>query len=149
MNIEPGNQVRAAGVLLLHVSENRTEFLLMRHPDRWDLPKGHCEAGESFRETAIRETEEETGIAADQILLDPVFTFDLQYPVEYRRFPNTVFQKQVRYFLGVLKTKPEIQLTEHASASWFEWSPPHQIQSQTIDPLLAAVAQHLSDSQAE
>ncbi|MEM1067404.1 MAG: DNA mismatch repair protein MutT, partial [Planctomycetota bacterium] len=40
-------------------------------------------------------------------------------------------------------------LTEHASASWFEWSPPHQIQSQTIDPLLAAVAQHLSDSQAE
>ena len=144
MNIEPGNRVRAAGILLIHRDAGEQSFLLMRHHDRWDLPKGHCEAGESFRETALRETEEETGIAAAKIRIDPDFSFELFYPVQYAHRSATVFQKQVRYFLGYLSEKPDLKITEHESARWFLWSPPHQIQSQTIDPLLAAVAEHLS-----
>ena len=120
------------------------QFLLMRHPDRWDLPKGHCEPGESFSETALRETEEETGIAASSITLDADFSFELVYPVTYRRTGNQVFDKQVRYFLGFVDAKPELQLTEHESAKWFDWNPPHRIQDQTIDPLLDAVARHLN-----
>ena len=58
----------------------------MRHPDRWDLPKGHCEPGESFLAAAIRETAEETGIAADAITIDRDFYFDLTYPVTYKRW---------------------------------------------------------------
>ncbi|MEE2934893.1 MAG: NUDIX domain-containing protein [Planctomycetota bacterium] len=144
MNIEPGNRVRAAGILLIHRDAGKQSFLLMRHHERWDLPKGHCEAGESFRETALRETEEETGITAKQIRLDPDFSFELFYPVQYGHLREAIFQKQVRYFLGYLREKPDLKITEHESASWFLWSPPHQIQSQTIDPLLAAVAEHLS-----
>ena len=115
----------------------------MRHRDRWDLPKGHCEKDETFRETALRETEEETGISPALISLDPDFCFELTYPVTYRRRGHQIFQKQVRYFLGTLGEKPPLVLTEHESAQWFDWDPPHQIQSQTIDPLLAAVATHL------
>ncbi len=140
MNIEPENRLRAAGILLIHRVTEEQSFLLMRHHDRWDLPKGHCEAGESFRETALRETEEETGIAATQFQLDPDFSFDLTYPVQYEHLGATVFQKHVRYFLGYLNEKPNLAITEHQSARWFPWSPPHQIQAQTIDPLLAAVA---------
>ena len=146
MNIEPDNQVLAAGILLMQGSPEEPEFLLMRHHDRWDLPKGHCEKGESFLQTALRETEEETGIPGEQIQIDPNFFFDLNYPVRYKRHPNRVFDKQVRYFLGYIENKPDLQLTEHQSASWFAWSPPHRIQTQTIDPLLAAVSQHLSES---
>ena len=119
------------------------EFLLMRHVDRWDLPKGHCDAGESQLDTALRETEEETGISAKQIELDPDFRFDLSYPVTYKRFGNRTLTKHVRYYLGFLTSKPELVLTEHESAEWIQWSPPHDIQSQTINPLLAAVAKHL------
>jgi bis(5'-nucleosidyl)-tetraphosphatase len=143
MHIEPGNRVRAAGILLMLGPENAREFLLMRHHRRWDLPKGHCEAGESFREAALRETEEETGISAKQIELDPNFCFDLVYPVRYKRFGDTVFEKQVRYFLGFLDHKPDLIITEHQSATWFAWCPPQHIQEQTIDPLLQAVAEHL------
>lgn len=139
----PGHKVRAAGILLMTADEAAQQFLLLRHHNRWDLPKGHCEDGESFRETAFRETEEETGIAADLISLDSRFSFDLLYPVTYKRFGDQVFQKQVRYFLGFVETKPELTITEHQTAQWFEWDPPHKIQSQTIDPLLAAVAEHL------
>lgn len=149
--------VRAAGVLLYcnvnpdaPLQEN-TEgspeaaeklFLLMRHSNRWDLPKGHCDDDESFRETAIREMEEETGISSDQVILDPNFQFDLRYQVTYRRHGDQVFDKHVRYFLGKLPEKLEIQVTEHESFRWFAWQPPHQIQAETIDPLLAAITQH-------
>ncbi len=128
--------------------ENRTDrpkFLLLRHPRRWDLPKGHCEADETFLDAAIRETEEETGIARDTIRLDQTFLFELTYPVTYRRTGDRVFTKIVQYHLGYLETIPELQLTEHDGFQWFDWNPPHTIQARTIDPLLSAVERHWRD----
>lgn len=52
-------EVNAAGGL---VSNRRGDFLLIRRYGLWDLPKGHQEAGEDIRITAIREVAEETGI---------------------------------------------------------------------------------------
>lgn len=130
--------VRAAGMLLVSVHP-RKQFLLLRHPKRWDLPKGHCEEGESFLDTAIRETEEETGIAASAITIDDGFSFEVTYPVTYRRTGDRVFTKTVRYYLGYLESIPSLTLTEHGEFQWFDWDPPHRIQTETIDPLLAAV----------
>lgn len=122
--------------------QDSAEFLLMRHPDRWDLPKGHCDAGESFLQTALRETEEETGITPNAIQIDSKFQFDLFYEVKYPETGDQPLEKQVRYFLGFLYRKPELILTEHPSAAWHKWQPPQKIQSQTIDPLLESVARH-------
>lgn len=135
-------KVTAAGILLMSVTPPK-QFLLMRHPDRWDLPKGHAEPGESLRQTALRETEEETGIAASHIVLDETFSFSLTYPVRYRSDGGRRFEKTVTYFLGYIPPDTPIACSEHAGYQWFPWSPPHQIQTQTIDPLLAAVAAHL------
>jgi 8-oxo-dGTP pyrophosphatase MutT (NUDIX family) len=140
-------KVKAAGILLMSVTDGSADFLLLRHPDRWDLPKGHCENGESLRDAALRETEEETGIGAEQIRLDEDFLFKITYPVRYARTGSQIFQKEVSYFLGFLESKPPLKLTEHEKAQWFHWNPPHKIQSQTIDPLLAAVAQHLGEQE--
>ncbi len=38
-----------------------------RNPQLWIFPKGHIEDGESPDETALRETREEAGVAADLI----------------------------------------------------------------------------------
>jgi bis(5'-nucleosidyl)-tetraphosphatase len=134
--------VRAAGMLLVS-RDPVMQFLLLRHPKRWDLPKGHCEDGESYRQAAIRETEEETGIPQSSISLDDEFEFEVSYPVTYRSTGSRVFTKVVRYYLGYLDSIPKLDLTEHESFEWFQWSPPHRIQSETIDPLLAAVEEHL------
>ncbi len=142
MNQTAESPIRAAGVLLV-TREQPREFLLMRHASRWDLPKGHCEPGESFRQAALREMEEETGIDRGQVELDEQFVFELKYPVQYPNRPHPV-DKQVRYFLATIDTKPSLQLTEHVGYHWFRWAPPHRIQSETIDPLLAAVAEHLN-----
>ena len=132
---------RAAGILLTTRSTPK-QFLLMRHRDRWDLPKGHCDPGESDLETALRETEEETGIRREQIRLDADFRFELSYPVRYQRHGDQIFQKTVVYLLGEIESPFTPTLTEHTSFEWFHWKPPHHIQSQTIDTLLEAVAAH-------
>ena len=135
---------RAAGLLLI-TRETPKRFLLMRHHDRWDLPKGHCDPGESDVQTALRETVEETGIDSDLIRLDPDFCFKLTYPVRYKRHGEQVFDKTVVYLLGEIDAEFEPTLTEHPGYQWFDWSPPHKIQKQTIDPLLEAVAKHFSE----
>ena len=57
-------EVDAAGGL---VSNRRGDYLLIQRSGLWDLPKGHREADEDIRETALREVQEETGV--DQLEL--------------------------------------------------------------------------------
>jgi len=56
-------------VLLCHATETR----------HWDIPKGHSDPGESPRDAALRETEEETGL-----VLAPTRLLDLGW-FDYRR----------------------------------------------------------------
>lgn len=142
MKKKPSNPVLAAGVLIL-TRTDPVEFLLMKHPKRWDLPKGHAEKGETSLETAIREMEEETGISPDKVSIDEDFLFEIEYPVTYKRWPDKKFTKRVSYFLGFVSKKPKLQLTEHRAAKWLRWAPPHDIQAATINPLLAAAEKHL------
>ena len=49
----------AGGVVLNH----KKEILFIYRLDKWDLPKGKVEKGESLQETAVREVQEECGIS--------------------------------------------------------------------------------------
>jgi len=134
-------KVKACGVLLYKDSPARM-VLLMRHPDRWDIPKGHVEEGEDEVTCALRETEEETGIPRQQIELDPGFRFEHVYYPRYKWLNNQQVEKTLVVFLGRVPADAEVAPTEHEGFEWLPWSPPHQIQEFTIDPLLAAVAEH-------
>jgi 8-oxo-dGTP pyrophosphatase MutT (NUDIX family) len=116
----------------------------MKHPYRWDIPKGHAEPGESDTACALRELYEETGITERDILLDSSFRYTAQYPVTDKRFPGVTANKTLLVFLGWLVRTVPIQLTEHVGYQWFDWHPPHHIQEIAIDPLLADVEQYFS-----
>ncbi|QEG42927.1 bis(5'-nucleosyl)-tetraphosphatase [Roseimaritima ulvae] len=141
----PSPIVYAAGVLLLTRSQPR-QFLLMKHPDRWDLPKGHAEPGESAVQTAVREMQEETGIDPASVSLDPQFRHRSVYSVTYRKHPDQEFEKRLTIFLGWVDQPQAIACSEHAACEWMPWDPPHHIQAQAIDPLLAAVEAFLSNA---
>lgn len=135
---EKSAMLEAAGFILM-VRSPRPQFLLMQHADRWDLPKGHAEEGDQeLLETALRETEEETGIPADLIEVDPSFRFVTEYRVEGKKRGS--YDKRVTYYLGYLKDKPEIKPSEHPAYQWWNWPPTGPIQEKTIDPLLAELA---------
>ncbi len=130
---------QAAGIVLL-TKATPHQLLLLKHKARWDLPKGHVDAGEDLVAAALRETEEETGIAAKTIDLDPSFRFQLAYDVEHKKYGR--YHKQVFYYLGFIDEPCQVQVTEHIDYRWWPW-PPGPIQAETIDPLLAAVKEHV------
>ena len=84
-------EVKSCGLLIVR-GEPVREFLLMRHADRWDLPKGHVDPGETEMQCALRELREETGIAATDIELIDGFRFTTQYPVRAKKSGQAVRQ---------------------------------------------------------
>jgi 8-oxo-dGTP pyrophosphatase MutT (NUDIX family) len=133
--------VKSCGFLIIRGNPIR-EFLLMRHADRWDLPKGHVDSGETDLDCALRELHEETGITKNAIEMIDDFRFTTHYPVRGKRDGN-LHDKTLVIFLARLLHDVKIDLTEHPGYQWFPWQPPHRIQTFTIDPLLAALEKFL------
>ncbi len=139
--------LKSCGVLIVR-GDPIDEFLLMKHVDRWDLPKGHVDPGESELECALRELEEETGILYTDINLVRDFRYWSRYvlPKLDARHPDQ--SKELIIFLARLQHETEIVVTEHLGYQWFPWRPPHAIQERTIDPVLAAVAEYVEHSKS-
>lgn len=72
--------VRAGGGLVLN---DNKDILFIYRNDKWDLPKGRIEKGESIETTAIREVEEECGIDGLQIIQKLVTTFHIYFQDQY------------------------------------------------------------------
>jgi len=60
-------EVHAAGGVVVREGKKGQKVALIHRPryDDWSLPKGKLEEGESFEEGALREVEEETGLACE------------------------------------------------------------------------------------
>lgn len=135
--------VKSCGVIVFR-RQPEISFLLMKHSHRFDLPKGHVEAGETEIECALREMWEETGIPTNQVALDSDFRYEeVYYPIE-PRFGTERVEKTLVIFLGWVDKVDEIVVTEHGGHEWRPWNPPHHIQKFTINPLLAAVQTHFA-----
>lgn len=137
-------EVKSCGFLIVR-GEPIGEFLLMRHADRWDLPKGHVDPGETEMQCALRELREETGIALSAIEVLDGFRFTSHYQVRGKK-SGQLYDKTLVLFLARLKRDVTISVTEHPGYQWFPWQPPHKIQAWTIDPLLAEVERFVAGS---
>ncbi len=139
-------KIKSCGFLIFRNDPNLS-FLMMKHHDRWDLPKGHVDKGETKLECAFRELEEETGITADDIQMDEHFKFKLKYLVKGKRYGNNgPYEKKLFIYLAELIRPVDILVTEHAGYEWFDWNPPHDIQAKTINPLMEVLEEYWSEN---
>ena len=131
---------KSCGILLFSHDEP-LRFLLMKHDDRLDLPKGHIEKGESEIACALREFEEETGISKEKILFMKDFRFEEQYIARYEKHS---YDKTLVIFAARLKEPVEISVSEHGGFTWLPFEPPHSIQKNTIDKVLTSIEKNLN-----
>ena len=92
------NVVSAAGGLVLNP---KNEILFIYRSYKWDLPKGRIEKGETVKETAIREVEEECGIF-NLKLIKPLLTTYHVY------FQNGMKLKETFWFVMTSDYKGEL-----------------------------------------
>ena len=106
----------SAGVILFN--ELNGKFLLLNYPSKhWDFVKGKMEKGETPHETALRETNEETGIS------DVEFIDGFEEEIEYYFYANNQeIHKKVIFFLGKTKTLEIILSHEHLDYIWLEFN---------------------------
>ena len=108
----------SAGIVIFRKEGSKKLFLLLHYPSgHWDFVKGKMEQGESTHQTAIRETQEETGIT------DITFVKDFEEWIEYNfKYQGELVQKKVVFFLAETKTK-EIKIShEHSGYTWMDYN---------------------------
>ena len=131
--------VRSCGVLVFR-REPTLSFLLMKHADRYDLPKGHVENDETDLECAIREMEEESGLTLDVVRLVSDFEFATTYYPRSKRHGSIIVRKTVTIYLGWLEDPHiPIVLTEHGDYEWVDWPTSRIFGNGTIDGVLSAL----------
>lgn len=107
---------RSAGAVIFKEERGKIYYLLLHYPgashrskkDYWDFPKGHLEKGESEKEAAKREIEEETGLKEIEFI--DGFQETIKYFFKWKK-KNVL--KFVTFFLAKTKTK-KVQISpEH------------------------------------
>ena len=104
------------------------EVLLLEradYPGYWQSVTGSQDEGETLRETAVRETFEETGLDADGYMLTDwqvQNVYDI-YPVWQYRYPPGITYNTEHVFGLELPGRLPVQLSprEHLSYTWLPW----------------------------
>ena len=120
----------SAGGLVVDLAGTEPRGALIGRTDRqgrllWSLPKGHIEAGETAEQAAVREVEEETGIAGE--IVAELGTIDFWFVAEGRRIHKTVRHYLMRRVGGEL-SDADIEVDEVA------WVPFTDIRAQLAYP---------------
>ena len=108
----------AGGIVFRRNKNSEVEILLIQdHKDRWTIPKGHIEEGETAQQTAQREIGEEAGLKETEVIgwLGKIH-------FRYRRIDKLVLMTTQIYLVKALGDTDDIQKEEWMNGiKWFSF----------------------------
>ncbi|MBF0254073.1 MAG: NUDIX domain-containing protein [Candidatus Omnitrophica bacterium] len=109
---------RSYGIIPYSGETTGRQYLLIRHrAGHWGFPKGHAEDGETPRQAAVREFEEETGLCEYRLLPGAKFEERYDFDKKGRRV-----RKTVTYFLAEVRGGTvRVQEDEIADHAWLTY----------------------------
>lgn len=100
------------------------EVLLLKKPrkrDRWQLPQGGVEGGESLREAALRELQEEAGVQAE-VIGESATIYQYDFPQSFRTFrPDNVRGQRIGFVLARMGRDTPIHV-DQKEITEYRWS---------------------------
>ncbi len=138
-------ETTAGGLVYRYNPQNRAlEFLLVQDAkNRWTIPKGHVEEGETTKQTAVREIFEETGLKQIKIL-----NWLGKIHFRYRRGTSLVLM--VTHIFLVEQTDPREKPTGEAWMNGIAWMPANEalekIEYEDIGKLILLALKRIRDS---
>ena len=110
----------AGGIVFRRNNKNDIEILLIQDAkDRWTIPKGHIEEGETAQETALREIGEEAGIMEAEAIC---WLGKIHF--RYRRVSTLVLMTTQIYLFKALGDTDNIQKEDWMNG--IKWFPYHE-----------------------
>jgi 8-oxo-dGTP pyrophosphatase MutT (NUDIX family) len=134
-------QIPAAGGVVIR----NEKLLFIFRNEKWDLPKGKTDEGETPKVAAIREVAEECGIEGHQITKDLPSTFHI-YQSPYKKTLGQWILKETFWFemeySGLENGTPETKenITE---IRWFAKNELHEVLANTYENLKSVIFQYL------
>ncbi|MDQ2070223.1 NUDIX domain-containing protein [Natronospira bacteriovora] len=132
----------SAGVVVIRETTEGRRYLLLRAWNHWDFPKGKVEDGESPKQAALREVEEETTITE----------LDFHWGERFRETGPYNRGKIARYYLARTRTRqvelpvnPELGRPEHAEYRWVTLEEAWELTSPRVRQILRWVARETGD----
>lgn len=111
----------AAGIIPVLKTDQGYKFLLLRAYNFWNFPKGRAEEGESIKETAIRELEEESSIVPESLEFKWGFNRYVTEPFKRGKKVDTFFVAETNQKEIELKINPKIGKPEHHEYRWVNY----------------------------
>ena len=110
-----------AGFVIFRRTDEGIKFLLLyKRGNYWNFPKGHFEEGETSFDTALRETEEETGIKHSELRVVPNFRAYERFTFESGN--ERIHDKVILFLAETKKAEVRISVREHNGFAWFSYA---------------------------
>lgn len=108
----------AGGIVFRRNKKNEVEILLIQDSkDRWTIPKGHIEEGETAQETAVREISEEAGLSDTKVVC---WLGKINF--RYRRITTLVLMTTQIYLVQAIGSSDNIKKEEWMNGiKWFSF----------------------------